>query len=123
VEQLGHALELPEVPSALDEIRRVVTVFRELRAGMTADRRTTLKSPTGTLAPAEAISVITQGMALAAHFGDGVLRPADVAAGIVGAVIKDPVTDAAVWGEYLEAVVRERTGWSAFYRACREVSG
>jgi len=116
-------LPLPAVPSALDEIRRVVTVFRELRAGMTADRRTTLKSPTGTLAPAEAISVITQGMALAAHFGDGVLRPADVAAGIVGAVIKDPVTDAAVWGEYLEAVVRERTGWSAFYRACREVSG
>jgi MoxR-like ATPase len=29
VGQLGRALELPEVPSALDEIRRVVTVFRE----------------------------------------------------------------------------------------------
>jgi MoxR-like ATPase len=123
VEQLGRALELPEVPSALDEIRRVVTVFRELRSGMTADQRTTLKSPTSTLAPAEAISVITQGMALAAHFGDGVLRPADVAAGIIGAIIKDPVTDATVWGEYLEAVVRERSGWGAFYRACREVSG
>jgi MoxR-like ATPase len=52
VEQLGRALELPEVPSALDEIRRVVTVFRELRSGVTADRRTTLKSPTGTSRPA-----------------------------------------------------------------------
>ncbi len=61
---------------------------------MTADRRTTLKSPSGTMSPAEAISVVTNGIALAAHFGDGVLRPADVAAGIVGAVIKDPVTDA-----------------------------
>ena len=123
VADLGRALDLPEVPSALDEIRRVVTVFRELRSGMTADRRTTLKSPTGTMSPAEAISVITSGIALAAHFGDGVLRPADVAAGIAGAVIKDPVTDAAVWAEYLEAVVRERRDWGDFYRACREVTG
>ena len=122
VADLGRALDLPEVPSALDEIRRVVTVFRELRSGMTADRRTTLKSPTGTMSPAEAISVITSGIALAAHFGDGVLRPADVAAGIAGAVIKDPVTDATAWAEYLEAVVRERRGWGDFYRACREVS-
>jgi MoxR-like ATPase len=123
VAELGRALELPEVPSAVEEIRRVVTVFRELRSGMTADRRTTLKSPTGTMSPAEAISVVTNGIALAAHFGDGVLRPADVAAGIAGTVIKDPVTDRGVWGEYLEAVVRERPGWADFYRACREVSG
>jgi MoxR-like ATPase len=123
VEALGRALDLPEVPTALEEIRRVVTIFRELRSGATSDGRTTLKSPTGTLSPAEAISVITSGIALAAHFGDGVLRPADVAAGIVGAVVKDPVTDATVWAEYLEAVVRERRDWSDFYRACREVSG
>jgi len=123
VEQLGQALELPEVPSALEEIRRVVTVFRELRSGMTADQRTKLKSPSGTMSPAEAISVVTNGIALAAHFGDGVLRAADVAAGITGAVVKDPVSDAPVWAEYLEAVVRERPGWGDFYRACREVAG
>jgi MoxR-like ATPase len=123
VEQLGRALELPEIPSALEEIRRVVTVFRELRSGVTADQRTKVKSPTGTMSPAEAISVVTSGIALAAHFGDGVLRAGDVAAGIVGAVVKDPVTDGQVWAEYLEAVVRERPGWGDFYRACREVSG
>jgi MoxR-like ATPase len=122
VESLGRSLDLPELPSALEEIRRVVTVFRELRSGTTTDGRTTLKSPSGTLSPAEAISVVTSGIALAAHFGDGVLRPADVAAGIVGAVVKDPVTDAAVWAEYLEAVVRERKDWGDFYRACRAVS-
>ena len=58
----------------MDEIRRVVTVFRELRDGVTADGRTKLKSPSGTLSTAEAISVVTNGLALAAHFGDGVLR-------------------------------------------------
>jgi len=123
VDQLGRALQLPDVPAASDEIRRIVRVFRELRSGVTADGRTTLKSPSGTLSTAEAISVVTQGLALAAHFGDGVLRAGDVAAGILGAVVKDPVADRVVWTEYLEAVVREREGWGDFYRACREVAG
>jgi MoxR-like ATPase len=120
VAQLGKSLDLPEVPAALEEIRRVVTVFRELRNGLTEDGRTKLKSPTGTLSPAEAISVITSGMALAAHFGDGNLHPGDVAAGIVGAIVKDPVSDGVVWREYLETVVREREGWRDFYRAARD---
>jgi len=120
VAQLGRSLALPEVPAALEEIRRVVTVFRELRSGLTEDGRTKLKSPTATLSTAEAISVITSGMALAAHFGDGRLHPADVASGIVGAVIKDPASDAVVWREYLETVVRERAEWRDFYRAARD---
>src|SRR3954462_1382154 len=36
VASMSQALELPEVPAALDEIRRVVTVFRELRSGVTS---------------------------------------------------------------------------------------
>ena len=122
VGELGRALELPEAPAGLEEIRRVVTVFRELRSGLTADGRTRLKSPSGTLSTAEAISVMTSGLALAAHFGDGVLRAADVAGGLVGAIVQDPVSDRVVWQEYLETVVRERTEWRDFYRACREVS-
>src|SRR5260370_13158434 len=61
VEQLGRALELPEVPSALEEIRRGVTVFRELRSVVTAGQRTKLQSPTRTMSPARAISVVTSG--------------------------------------------------------------
>jgi MoxR-like ATPase len=120
VASLGRALELPEVPDALAEIRRVVTVFRELREGVTGDGRTKLKSPSGTLSTAEAISVMTSGMALAAHFGDGVVRPADVAAGIRGAVVRDPSSDGVIWREYLETVARERDGWLDFYRAARD---
>jgi MoxR-like ATPase len=121
VAQLASSLELPELPSALEEIRRVVTVFRELRAGLTEDGRTKLKTPSGTLSTAEAISVVTQGMALAAHFGDGVVRPGDVAPGIVAAVVRDPVSDRLAWQEYLEAVVRERDAWADFYRGCRDL--
>ena len=122
VDSLGRALELPLEPAAASEIRRVVTVFRELRAGVTADGKTKLKSPSGTLSTAEAISVVQSGLALAAHFGDGTLRASDVAAGMVGAVVKDPTHDRVVWLEYLETVVKERAGWKDLYRAFREVS-
>lgn len=119
VAQLGAALELPADVDVLDEIRRVVTIFRELRSGVTDDGRTTLKSPSATLSTAEAISVMTNGLALAAHFGDGAVNADDVAAGMVGTVVKDPVQDRIVWQEYLETVVKERRGWSDLYRACR----
>ncbi|SEL08297.1 ATP-binding protein [Streptacidiphilus jiangxiensis] len=122
VAELGRSLDLPQLPSALTEIQRVVTVFRELRDGVTADGRTKLKSPSGTLSTAEAISVVTSGLALAAHFGDGQLRAADVAAGLLGAVVRDPATDRLVWQEYLESVVRERADWKDFYRGCRDAA-
>ena len=121
VAEMGVALRLPKVPPADEEIRRVVTVFRELRGGATEDGRVSLKVPSGSLSTAEAISVVTNGLALAAHFGDGQLNASDVAAGIVGAVVKDPVHDTVAWREYLEAVVRDRAGWSDFYEACREL--
>lgn len=120
VEQLGRTLELPAEPPAIEEIRRVVTVFRELRNGVTGDGKTKLKSPSATLSTAEAIGVMNQGLSLAAHFGDGTLRAADMASGLVGAVVKDPVQDRVVWQEYLETVVKEREGWKDFYRACKK---
>jgi MoxR-like ATPase len=122
VESLGRALELPGETPGLDEIRRVVAIFRELRGGVTEDGKTKLKSPSGTLSTAEAISVMTNGWSLAAHFGDGTVGAADIAAGIVGAVVKDPVQDRVAWLEYLETVVKERNGWSDLYRASRELT-
>jgi MoxR-like ATPase len=122
VASLGRSLELPAEAPALEEIRRLVTIFRELRDGKTADGKTKLKSPTGTMSTAEAISVLGHGLALAAHFGDGSLRAHDLAAGLIGAVIKDPVQDRVVWQEYLETIVKEREGWKDLYRACRDLS-
>ncbi len=119
VDALGRALEIPAEPPAIEQIRRVVTIFRELREGRSEDGKTKLKQPTGSMSTAEAISVIGSGLALAAHFGDGRLGAEDVAAGIVGAVVKDPVQDDVVWREYLETVVKERDGWKDLYRAFR----
>ena len=118
--ELGRALELPAEPPALKEVRRVVQIFRELRGGLTTDGKTKLKSPSGTLSTAEAISVINSGMALAGHFGDGQVKAGELANGLLGAIVKDPVQDVIVWKEYLETVVKERDDWRDLYRACRD---
>ncbi len=121
VHELGQALDLPAEAPALEEIQRVVTIFRELRGGVTDDGTAKLKSPSSTLSTAEAISVVNSGLALAAHFGDGILRSSDLAAGLTGAVVKDPAQDAIVWQEYLETVMREREPWADLYEACSEL--
>jgi MoxR-like ATPase len=121
VESFEKIMELPAEPPALQEIRRIVTIFRELRSGVTTDGKTKIKVPSGTLSTAEAISVVNNGLAMAAYFGDGQLKAADLAAGIIGSVVKDPVQDKLVWQEYLETVVKPREDWKDIYRACRDL--
>ena len=122
VDKLGRALELPESAAPVEEIRRLVTIFRELRSGRTEDGRTKLKTPSGTLSTAEAISVINNGQALAVHFGDGAIKAGDIAASLTGAVIRDPLQDRNAWLEYLETVMRRREEWGDLYGACRELA-
>ena len=121
VEQFEETMQLPAEKPAVAEIRRIVTIFRELRAGLSTDKKTKLKSPSGTLSTAEAISVVNNGMSLSAYFGDGVLKADDLMAGLLGAVVKDPVQDAIVWKEYLETVVKGREDWRDLYRAARDM--
>ncbi len=122
VASIGRSFSIPGEPPGADQIRRVVAVFRELREGVTEDGKAKVKQSSGSMSTAEAISVVVQGLALAAHFGDGTLQMRDLAAGLQGAVVKDPVQDAIVWREYLETVVKERPAWQDLYRAARETA-
>lgn len=121
VASFSKSIELPVEKPILEEINRIVTIFRELRNGVSADGKTKLKSPTGTLSTAEAISVMNSGLSLAYHFGDASLKADDLASGLIGAIIKDPVQDKIVFQEYMETVLKQRDGWKDIYRACREI--
>lgn len=107
-----------EVPLPAKELARLVTIFRELRAGRTEDTREKLKSPSATLSTAEAISTVNQALVLSRHFGSGKLNAQELAPGIENAVVKDPVADAEVWREYRETVMKHREGWKDLYEAC-----
>jgi MoxR-like ATPase len=122
VREIGSALKLPAAPPAHEAVRRVVQVFQELRSGKTLDGMQKLKSPSGVLSTAEAISVISNAMSLAGHFGDGTVTDRDTAAGVLGAVVKEDQRDEAVFVEYLENVLQKRgEDWAEFCRACKEL--
>lgn len=121
VSSFSKNMELPMEKPITEEIKRVVTIFRELRSGLSTDGKNKLKSPSGTLSTAEAISVMNNGLALAYHFGDGMIKANDIASILLGAVVKDPVQDKIVWQEYLETIVKQRDGWKDIYRSCRDM--
>jgi MoxR-like ATPase len=122
VKEIGSSLRLPAAPPAEEAVRRVVQVFQELRRGQTTDGKQKLKSPSGVLSTAEAISVLGNGMALAGHFGTGRVSDRDLAAGLLGAIVKEDSKDEAVFVEYLENVMKKRGGdWDGLYKACKEL--
>ncbi len=121
VQEIGTGLALPPIRPADKEIARIVVMFRELREGQTLNGKTKLKTSTGSLSTAEAISVGIGAWAEASHFGNGMLDAQSMAANLVGAVVKDPVQDRVALQEYLETVVRNRDGWSDLYSAIRDV--
>jgi MoxR-like ATPase len=106
VAALGAALSLPPASVPVDEIRRVVGVFRELRLGQSEDGRIKLKTPSGTMSTAEVISVIVQGMSMAVHLGNGRVEFDELLHGIEASVVRDPVHDAVVWREYLDSLAQ-----------------
>ena len=121
VHSLGKSLQLPEIQPLDAQIQKLVTIFRELRHGQTLDGKQKLKTTTGTLSTAEAISVMSHGWVMAGHFGSGNVTDHELAAGLQGAVLKDPVQDIVPWKEYVETVIKQREGWQDLYRACRDL--
>ncbi len=122
VNALGQSLDLPKIQPLDQHIQMLVTIFRELRDGKTIDGKQKLKTTTGTMSTAEAISVMGHSWAMAGHFGDGTLSAEDLAAGLQGAVIKDPLQDLVPWKEYIETVMKQRPEWQDLYHACRDLS-
>lgn len=121
--QLSDSLDLNAGLPQDETVEKVCTIFRELRAGQTLDRSQKVKTPTGVLSTAEAISLLCNSMALAGSFGNGNITDADLAAGLQGAIIKDEDKDAVAWKEYLDNVMKKRgSKWSGLYRACKELN-
>lgn len=122
VAQLSAGLDLNANLPAEDVVEKVCTIFRELRSGETLDKNQKLKTTSGVLSTAEAISLLCNSMALAGSFGNGAISEEDLAAGLSGAVIKDEDKDSIAWKEYLENVMKKRgRKWSGLYAACRDL--
>jgi MoxR-like ATPase len=117
VGEMAQSLDLPVPKNVAEEVARVVSIFRELRSGSTEDGKVALKTPSGGLSTAEAIAVMVGGISQATFFNDGKLNADALASNMIGAVVKDPVQDRIVLGEYLETVLKKRRGYEGYYAA------
>ena len=119
VVEISNNYRLKAALPSNEAIEKIVTIFRELRKGATLDEKQKLKSPSGVISTAEAISLITNSMALAGSFGNGTVTDEDLASGLQGAVVKDEDKDKMVWKEYLENVMKKRgASWRELYNQC-----
>lgn len=123
VEQMAGNLDLNASLPEEEVVEKVCTIFRELRTGETLDKSQKVKTTTGVLSTAEAISLLCGSMALASSFGTGTMTEEDLAAGLQGAIVKEDEKDSIAWKEYLEQVMRKRgSRWSKLYQACKELN-
>lgn len=121
--QLSESLDLNARLPKPEVVEKVCTIFRELRAGVTLDGKQKLKSTSGVLSTAEAISLLANSMALAGSFGDGTITDYDLAAGLQGAIVKEDSKDGKVWEEYLENIMKKRgSKWLSLYQECKELN-
>lgn len=108
-----------EPPAELAKL--LVTVFQELRAGMTKDGKQKLKPPSSVLSTAEAISVLFNSGILAQQFGGKKPTPNELFRSLVGAISKEGADDLKALREYAETVAKGRGGlWADFYKASKE---
>ena len=120
---LSENLDLNAALPDQEVVEKVCTIFRELRSGATLDGKQKLKSTSGVLSTAEAISLLANSMALAGSFGNGRITDGDLAAALQGAVVKDEEKDARAWVEYLENIMKKRgSRWLGLYQECRDLN-
>jgi MoxR-like ATPase len=113
---LEKTLELPPTGISNEEIKTLVTIFRELRGGQTLDQSQKIRSPQSTLSPAEIISVVQNSKAMAAYFPGRETQEYFIPS-LIGAVVKDPEWDKSLLQEYNENVLKNRPGWEKIYQA------
>ena len=108
-----------EPPAELAKL--LVTLFQELRAGLTKDGKTKVKPPGAVLSTAEAISVLFNSGILAQQFGGAKVTADELMRSLVGAVSKESAEDIKAVREYCETVAKSRSGvWKELYAASKE---
>jgi MoxR-like ATPase len=106
-----------------DVLDLVVSVFRDLRTGKTADGAT-VAIPNSVMSTAEAVNVMHAAALEAAFLGDGTLTAGQVANQLGGTVFKDDPEDARKLRAYVDQIAKPRSRtsrtWAAFHKAAKE---
>ena len=99
-------------------VRCLVTIFHELRNGQTLDGRSTDRLASAVMSTAEAVSVAHAMGVFAFYYREGHMVAEDFTDFLVGAAIKDNLTDLKRMNHYFETEVSLRKGavWETIYQ-------
>ena len=116
----GHDVR-PELPS--DVVDVIVSVFRDLRTGTTAEGAS-VAVPSAVMSTAEAVNVAHAAVLDAAYLDGGKVTGGHVARQLRGVVFKDDSEDERKLRAYVDYVAKSRAkgqkAWSDFYAASRQ---
>lgn len=105
-----------------DVLDLVVSVFRDLRTGKTADGAT-VATPNSVMSTAEAVNVTHAAMLEAAYLDTGTADGGHIARQLGGVVFKDDPEDARKMRAYVDHIARDRSRgskqWKAFHKAAK----
>jgi MoxR-like ATPase len=101
-----------------DIVTVLVTIFHELRNGQTIDGRSTDRLASAVMSTAEAVSVAHAMGVFAFYYRDGHMVAEDFTDFLVGAAIKDNLTDLKRMNHYFETEVALKKGavWETIYQ-------
>ncbi|MFG6444737.1 AAA family ATPase [Microbacterium sp. P07] len=109
-----------------DVLELLVTVFQELRSGVTAEG-SPLRRPETVMSTAEAVNTAIAASLEARYLGGGRPGAAEIARAMAGVAHKDDDEDAQRLKAYVDTVVRERARgsrtWRTFFVAAEELWG
>ena len=91
-------------------IRALVTMFHELRNGQSLDGRSTDRLAGAVMSTAEAVSVAHAMGVHAFYYRDGTMSAEDLTEFLVGAAVKDNLTDLKRMNHYIETEVTRKRG-------------
>ncbi|MCU0329042.1 MAG: AAA family ATPase [Chitinophagales bacterium] len=118
---IAHTYQIQADIPAQELIKRVVTIFRELRQGHDIDKKVKFNSMEQPLSTAEAISVITGSMAMSACFGSGQVNEKNLAISLHTTLIKNNEEDSIVWVEYLRQMNKRNDDWKSLHAQCLDL--
>jgi len=103
-------------------VRVLVTIFHELRNGQSLDGRSTDRLASAVMSTAEAVSVAHAMGVYAYYYREGNMAAEDFTDFLVGAAIKDNITDLKRMNHYFETEVALKQGdvWQTVYQRWRD---
>ncbi len=116
-EKLLHASGVDVKPDQ-EIVQALVTIFHELRNGQTLDGRSTDRLASAVMSTAEAVSVAHAMGVFAFYYREGEMVAEDFTDFLVGAAIKDNLTDLARMNHYFETEIALKKGavWETIFQ-------